>query len=203
MTYNMEPLYLVPFIFSIVGAFAIPNYRKVLLINSAYFIVEWINHHYLHFEIERLISYGDLYTILTRLLAFTLVIIWKYTNIDIVKYPALVAFIAWFGRFVYEKIMIEANSDMIEYDGSGNKVIISRPWYLFIGLMMLVLGIILKKLQYFDPAGIIFIILSVPMILYNIYKVVYGSDYLKYNIRNRASYGEYHERKDIDSNIYL
>lgn len=202
MTYNIEPLYLVPFLFTIVVGYAFPSKRKIMFINGAYFLAEWINHHTINFEIDRLIAYSDLYSIFMRAITFISFTLWKYSDIEWAKYTTYLAFVLWFGRYIYEKIMIEINLDTVEYDNSGNRKIISRPWIFLLSFFSLSMGIALKNFNILNPSGIVMSVLGAFGLLYSLYQLIFTNDYQKYGIRKRASYGEFYERKDINSGVY-
>lgn len=202
MTYNIEPLYLVPFLFTLVVGYAFPSKRKLMFINSAYFIGEWINHHAINFEIDRLISYSDLYSIFIRAFTFVSFSLWKFSDIEWAKYTTYIAFVLWVGRYIYEKFMIEINLDTVEYDNSGNKQNISRPWILLLSFLSLSLGVILKYFEFANPSGLIMSVFGGFGLLFSLYQVIFTNEYEKYGIRRNASYGEFYERKDINSGVY-
>ena len=209
--YDVGFTYLIPIII-IVGIWPVlsvntkSNYKlsvKFVGVLCLYFILEWLNSRYFDINLDGLITYTSLYDITVRLLFFLSLILWyNYNKVGFKYLAGFIFFFLWIGKYVYDLIMVEIGTDLIQYDSIGNKQYIGRkPLYLLLGIFMTIIGGAFKYYSIFNPSGIFILIIGGGMLLYNIF--FYDTvDSGNYDIRKRASTSEFNERKDLSDGIY-
>tara|TARA_Y100000389_G_scaffold114367_1_gene111539 strand:- start:376 stop:1017 length:642 start_codon:yes stop_codon:yes gene_type:complete len=209
--YDVGFTYLIPIII-IVGIWPVlsvntkSNYKlsvKFVGVLCLYFILEWLNSRYFDINLDGLITYTSLYDITVRLLFFLSLILWyNYNKVGFKYLAGFIFFFLWIGKYVYDLIMVEIGTDLIQYDSIGTKQYIGRkPLYLLLGIFMTIIGGALKYYSIFNPSGIFILIIGGGMLLYNIF--FYDTvDSGNYDIRKRASTSEFNERKDLSDGIY-
>ena len=201
MSYQIEYLYLVPAIpLLALSLFINDKYKTFLRILVFYLLFEWINSRYLDINLSGVIDYSSIFNMFIRSLTIISYIVSKLTNLPYARNISIISLFLLLSSFLYDKIMILIGTDLIEYDQFGNKTYLSsEPITIGIGLLLLIIGTILKVRNIYNPLGIIMLISGVFLILY---MLLFYDKNSNYGIRRRGSLSEFTERNYLDSGIY-